>query len=329
MEATASRLGWDCDRDASFHSSRFSEVQKAGRLRVHADMKRFDIAEMFVHASREAWRNDRHRNLTICFDYRGPSPIILGDHERAYQGLRRLLSGAAQMIDVGFLEFDGEARLTSSGAVELCIKAVGCGSVAGESRVREMLPQLAMDFQPMSSGEPAPSPRLRRGTGRCPVSGMEIELSMIPSIGFILKVKSRWPAVQVVGLHTTRRVLSQSRVWVIDENSTTGATMVRRLRRASCTAIPFSSCADAERRLRSAMSHDDPPRLVLFMEPRDRPLQGRDALLRRLPAGTRCIWIVEPGVDPSAEAVEVRVQPLSPNDLEQFAGVIAGTHIHR
>ncbi|HYD76298.1 hypothetical protein, partial [Ramlibacter sp.] len=116
------------------------------------------------------------------------------------------------------------------------------------------------------------------------------------------------------------------RAWVIDENATTGATMVRRLRRAGWTAIHFSSCADAERKLRFAASHDDAPGLVLFVGPRHRPLQGRDALLDRLPPGSRPVWIVDPGAELSAESAEVWVQPLSPNDLEHLADAMPATH---
>ena len=62
-------------------------------------MKRFDIAEMLVHVSREVWRSAIQRELTISFEERGPSPVIHADHERAHHGLRRLLGGAARMID--------------------------------------------------------------------------------------------------------------------------------------------------------------------------------------------------------------------------------------
>lgn len=79
--------------------------------------------------------------------------------------------------------------------------------------------------------------------------------------------------------------------------------------------------------MRFAASHDgDPPGLVLFVEPRGRPLQGRDALLDRLPAGSRPVWIVDPGAELSAETAEAWVQPLSPNDLEHLADAMAATH---
>ena len=291
-----------------------------GQGEVGVEMKRFDIAEMFVHVSREVWRIARHRDLTISFDYRGPSPLILGDHAGAYLSLRRLLSGAAQMVDAGCLEFDGEARLKSTGAVELCTKAVGCGTLASEACVREVLSQLLLDPRPFAAVDPVSTPRLRRATGRCPVSGMEIELGMIPSVGFILNSRWRWPAGQVVGFNAMRGTASPARAWVIDENPTSGATMVRRLRRSNWTAVHFASCADAERQLRCATtSQDEWPELVLLLEPRGRSLQGRDTLLTRLPVGTRCISIVEPGAEPAEAAAEVRVQPLSPKDLEHLA----------
>ena len=47
-----------------------------------------------------------------------------------------------------------------------------------------------------------------------------------------------------------------------------------------------------------------------------------ETLLARLCAPTRCISIVEPGAEPPATASELRVQPLSPGDLEQLYNLI-------
>lgn len=283
-------------------------------------MKRFDIAEMVVHVSREVWRNSIHRPLTISFDYRGCSPVITGKHERAFHGLRRLLGGAARMIDTGCLEFDGETRTTSSGAIELRVKAVGCGSLASESTVREVLCQLLVEPPSFCADDPNSAPRLRRASGRCPIAGMEVEFGMIPSTGFMLSSKWRWPAADVVGFGTTGAAPPGMRAWVVDENEATGATMVRRLRRAEWSAVLFSSCPDAERQWRSIAVQENRPSVVLLMEPRGRALHGRETLLARLSAPTRCISIVEPGAEPPAPAPELRIQPLSPGDLEQLAG---------
>src|SRR6185369_14060837 len=94
----------------------------------------FEFSEVFTVAVRRVLPQMLSKRLSYSFDVRGPEVVVAADADAVGAGLHRLLCGALDLIDVGFLVLDAETCVTRSGKLYVCVKAGGTGRVASQQR---------------------------------------------------------------------------------------------------------------------------------------------------------------------------------------------------
>jgi CheY-like chemotaxis protein len=280
----------------------------------------FEFSEVFTVAVRRVLPQILSKRLSHSFDVRGPEVFVASDADAVGAGLHRLLLGALDLIDVGFLVLDAETCVTRSGKLYICVKAGGTGRVASQQRIGEVLERLQMTEAVDSSDQYRPL--LRRATGVCPATGAALEFASSPSQGVLFSAK--W-----VEPHSQLRMLAppdlrHARAWVINEDSLVCESLVRRLQRLGWATTKFGSYTQAIRQLRAMQADHARPALVVGVESHSFGPAAAQQLRALLPAWTHCVYALASGSGTLLEESAVgdwdlAVRPLSPLQLHRLS----------
>jgi CheY-like chemotaxis protein len=122
----------------------------------------------------------------------------------------------------------------------------------------------------------------------------------------------------------------QARAWVIDADTTSAQSLVRRLQRLGWATSTFASTDDARERLLSMAPPLARPALVIGIESASVAAHGLGALVPLLPADTCCVLGAVLGSATLAgadlpPAIDLALLPLGPGDLRRWTERLAGT----
>jgi hypothetical protein len=175
----------------------------------------FEFSEVFTVAVRRILPLILAKGLSHSFDVRGPEVVVSADPDAVAAGLHRLLRGALDLIDVGFLVLDAETCMTRSGKCYVSAKIGGTGRVASNEHFTEVLQRLELTEAAYSSD--VHRPQLRRAAGTCPATGATLEFASSPSQGVLFSAKWIEPRAAVQDLPPVD--VARARAWVIHEDS--------------------------------------------------------------------------------------------------------------
>lgn len=284
----------------------------------------FELGELFTGAVRHVVPLALVKKLTYSFDVHGPQARLSGDAVAMKCGLHRLLCGAIDLVDVGFLVFYAQAQVVQPGKCLVGVRAAGTGLLAGDSRIDQVLERLQMheDRVPSRGGRA----RLRRASGRCPSTGTTVHFASLPSEGVLFSAEWLLPLMSVA--EHAEPVGHKSRAWLIHDDEVVTEALARRLQRLGWATMKFDSAAPALRRLRAVAQTHARPALVIAIESTAVTPASIQVLRPCLADWTERIYAVTAGspslMNPHAvPGFDVRMHPFSPDDLRALTGRIS------
>jgi CheY-like chemotaxis protein len=278
----------------------------------------FDLSEVVTMAVREVGPLVNGKGLTFSFDYEGPSLLVEGDAALLQRSLRRVFSGAMAALDDGALIFSGEAMAQADGEVRLIISAAGTGQLAPPAELTRLLELMSLEE---SAGASARASGARTATGHCPDSGARIEYASLATEGVLFRAELSCRR-SGHGPLVVDTPVDGARAWIIGVDDMPTSALQRRLQRLGWRATRFAHCDQALAVLDASPAR--PPELLIVLESADTtPAMLREFLAFAGP-GCQRIFAVS-GNSPILQAeqpvtgFEVRVYPLSPLELREFA----------
>jgi len=279
-------------------------------------VERVDFSEVFTLAARQVAPAVLSKSQSFSFDYRGPRVILPIDVSRLRRTLHRLLCGAIDCLQSGFVMFIAEAEVLG-GDCRLTITAAGSGYPAGNEVIDAVLGRLEMQTLPTAHNAPG----ARAAFGRCPITEAELEFSCLPGEGLLLRATFRPVDFEVLNDDgEAPKPWGPSRAWLISSEDAAADSLTRRLQRLGWAATRFDSCAHAQVYLGQASSRSRKPELVVMFEFDGTTPEAAMRLRDMLPATTKIAYSVASGSamlrsPESLLGCEVHIYPFSPTEL--------------
>jgi CheY-like chemotaxis protein len=280
-----------------------------------------DLSCLLTQGARDVLPRLRQRKIACLFEDHACDWIIYGDHDELQRCLHRVLLAAASLLSHGVLSIQASAV---AGRLQLHIGGTGRLCSAEQlSLVLDEMGVLDAKAGPTTAGGVS---RLRRGSGRCPASGVEVRFSSLAPAAFLFDFD--YP------LKTTARIAAATQphaprpwVWIIDADPLRGATLSRQATRHGWQPQLLSSLMHALQRLDGLRGA--PPSLVLLCGADGLRRDRLHTLRRQLPDATRCVLAVDPGSlwlgDPQAlPGIDIAGQPFGGADWRRWRDGLDG-----
>lgn len=276
----------------------------------------FDFSELFTGAARQVIPLLCRKGLAFSYDCRGETANVVGDMVSLRCGLHRMLCGALDLIDAGFVVIEAETRVLRSKLV-VSVRVAGSGLLADVPTLDLVLARLQLKREVL-----APGVRLCRANGACPRTGAAIEFSRLPGEGFLFHLQLQL-ALAGPPDSRPRPDARQARAWVIDGDDPSNETLTKRLQRLGWATTRFDSPAQALRHLHAMPPHQLRPAVVIACDCAATDAAVVARLRGMLPDGTRIVHAMVPGgVDvrelDGTSNLDVQTLPFSPLDLQRL-----------
>lgn len=291
-----------------------------------------NVAEVLTFAARQVAPIVARKGQSFSFDYRGPQLLLDADVVHLRCALHRLLCGAIDCLDSGFVLFSAEARMRQHGA-RLTVLAAGTGEVADDPTLDGVLDRLGFHRQTRHADSPLPADA-RVAHGICPKTGASVDFVSVPREGLLFRAVLDTPDAQAMDEVAPLGGHRRASAWLIGVDGGNADTLVRRLQRMGWATRRFGGCAEALAAARecAAAGARLPALAILFDD--DTSVAPLAAQLRSaLPDEVECVLCVACGsrwlsLDGHATLLgwQVCVHPFSPGELAGFslaAGVAA------
>lgn len=271
-----------------------------------------DFADLFAASARQVLPTASAKGLVSYFDYRGPYVDLDFDENRLRRAMHRLLYGLHDMVDKGVLLLTAEVTVPQPCGCHLMVSTASSSVPLSEKAVTRVLRRLRLDDQPSATTAPDGG---REARGTCPATGAALSFTLAPGEGaaFFWQRPFRLRSAAEPEHHPTA---AGSVAWLVESPTVVLASVERRLRRLGWQTVRHASIDIVERALDSGT-----PMLLFVGESNAEDLERLDRIARRWPA----IWVVLGVLNGShavgargTTAVDVRVLPLSPHELDQI-----------
>jgi CheY-like chemotaxis protein len=279
-------------------------------------LERVDFSEVFTLAARHVVPSVLSRFESFSFDYRGPRIAIDIELDRLRRTLHRILCGAVDCLQSGFVMFLAEAEIQGD-ACRLSVTAAGSGHLGGSVVIEEVLARLGMLSIPAESAAPG----ARVAGGRCPITGAALDFSCLPGEGALLRATFHFSNFELLADGTDALPqLGPLRAWLISSEDAASDSLTRRLQRLGWAITRFDSCVHAQHHLSRSVRESPAPQLVVAFEFDGATLQAALRLREMLPASTRVAYSVVAGsatlrTPELLPGCEVHIHPFSPAEL--------------
>ena len=282
----------------------------------------FDFSEIFAGAVRQVLPQMTRKSLAMSFDCTMGDSIAIGDVTALRCSLHRLLRGALDLIDAGYLIVDAHIRRLRTRML-VSVRIGGSGILCRSPALENVAARLQLVRE-----QPYEGSRLARAEATCPLTGAAIDLSVLGSEGFLFHIQFSLPRGRVDTDLPDVADAGQARAWIVETLPLSAGVLANRLQRLGWATTSFSSIAQAKRRLQSMGIEQSRPALIIACEHDPRQSHDPACLLPLLPASTRCIHAVLPGSDRLLAAgaeprIEILQLPFSARDLDLLTEELA------
>ena len=273
-----------------------------------------DFSELFTESARQVLPVVHTRGLSSYFDYHGPRVDLLIDEARTRSAMHRLLHGLMDVIDKGVVMFTAVAERSVRERCTVTVHAAAVGRPAPDDRVSQVLSRLHL--AEATEGATGGHGTTRRALGTCPVTEAAVSFFSREGEGLVLT----WRTSQaVLGCEGDDAELDAAgaAVWIVCPTPDALSFTQGRMSRLGWQVREFSSLDEVQ----VGLGEDKPPMLLLVAGSAGVELARLEEMTMRLPA-TWIVLAVHAGAavvkQRSRSAVDIRLLPLSPADLESF-----------
>lgn len=269
-----------------------------------------ELSELFTQSARDVLPHARSKGLVTYFDYRGPRLELHDPGPYLRAGFHRILLGIIDCFDSGFVMFSAEVAPPVFGRSSIVVHAAGTGANhgAGVTRVLQRLQLLAEDAD-ADQGVP---PHLE---GPCPATSGLVQFVDAGQNGLVLSLSGDVAADELPFEHAPDAAGTVA--WLISPLPGALDSVELRLRQLGWHVVKFERLEDAS----AATSTAQAPMLLIVAEDGG----GELPLLEKISCALPSLWTVLAVVSGSEtlrfrgrSAVDIRVLPLSPMELERF-----------
>lgn len=279
-------------------------------------VERVDFSEVFTLAARQVVPAVLGKSQSFSFDYRGPRVTFPINVSRLRRTLHRVLCGAIDCLQSGFVMFIAEAEVQGNDC-RLVVTAAGSGQPASDEAIDAVLYRLEMKAAP----PPLLARNARTASGRCPITAAELEFSYLPGEGLLFRATFHPVDFEVLNDDgETPGPWGPSRAWLVSSEDAAADSLTRRLQRLGWAVTRFDSCAHVQMHLGQASSRSRKPELVVMFEFDGATPEAALRLRDMLPDTTKIAYSVVAGSEllrnpESLPGCDVHIHPFSPAEL--------------
>lgn len=274
-----------------------------------------EFSELFAQSAREVLPLARSKKLISYFDYQGPYLEMPASDPGLRAGIHRVLIGMTDCIDAGFVMFSAETEAPVAGRSEILVHASGTGTRTPDA-VAHTLQRLQLHVVQSADA------RGLEAFGVCPATQGGVTFLDAGQEGLVLSLRTAISAVEVPGVQPLPDAAGAT-AWLVSPLPGGLDSVHRRLRRLGWRVRSFRSLAQISEQLAFAENAGGMrlPMLLIVAESSGEELAHMEKIATAMPA----IWAVlavlagSPTVQArSTAAVDIRLLPLSPLELERF-----------
>lgn len=269
-----------------------------------------EFSDLFTQSARDVLPHARRKGLVAYFDYRGPRLELHDPGPYLRAGIHRILLGIVDCFESGFVMFSAEVEPPVFGRSSIVIHAAGTGSSRTEDvvGVLQRLHLVAEGTDPEQGVVPhAESP--------CPATSGTVQFVDAGQNGLVLSLSGDVAAEEPPFEHTPDA--AGSLAWLVSEWPGALDSVEMRLRQLGWHVMSFERLEDAV----AATSSRQTPMLMIVAEHTGQELPQLEQIAQTSPG----LWTVLAVVSGSETLrlrrqcpVDIRVLPLSPQELERF-----------
>ncbi|AKJ31893.1 response regulator [Caldimonas brevitalea] len=279
-----------------------------------------EFSELFAQSAREVLPLARAKGLVSYFDYLGPYiDMPLGD-TGTHAAAHRIMLGMTDCMDAGFVMFCAEVETPVTGVSSVVVHAAGTGTAAAAGAIEDVRQRLQLRTDAALNGQTGAT------SGVCPATGGRVEFIDAGSEGLVISLKTSFRAVELRGAEPLPYAEGVA-AWLVSPVLGSLDSVGRRLRRLGWHVRSFRSLAEVSTQL--LLPEREPgaatPMLLVAAEFSQSDLAEMEHIAATIPS----LWTVLAVLAGSptllargATAVDIRVLPLSPRELEQFTAHI-------
>ena len=269
-----------------------------------------EFSELFTQSARDVLPHARRKGLVAYFDYRGPRVELHDPGPYLRAGIHRILLGIVDCFESGFVMFSAEVEAPVFGRSSIVIHAAGTG-VSRRADVGAVLQrlQLIAEDADISHGPVA------RAEAPCPATAGSVQFVDAGLDGLVISLSGDVAAEEPPFDHTPDAAGTVA--WLVSALPGALDSVELRLRQLGWHVVSFGSLEDAA----AATSVGLAPMLMIVAEHRGDELSLLEPVAQALPS----LWTVLAVVSGSETLrlrgrgpVDIRVLPLSPQELERF-----------
>lgn len=281
-------------------------------------MAAMEFSELFTQSARQVLPLARKKGLISYFDYEGPNIELLLPDAGVRSGIHRILVGMTDCLDAGFLMFRAEAEPPTGGKSRLVIHAAGTG--VSSANLPNVL--LRLELQPLPTADAERLERPPEAEGICPAVGGRVQFVDAGLDGLVISVEMHVPAIEVHGGERSQSNAEGAAAWLVDQGLGRLDSVERRLRRLGWAIRSFGSLdVAAAKLLKGTPEAASLPMLLIVAEASGTELTTMESIAKTLPSVGTVLAVL--AGSPTVQArehtpVDVRILPLSPNELERF-----------
>jgi CheY-like chemotaxis protein len=269
-----------------------------------------EFSELFTQGAREVLPYARRKGLITYFDYRGPRVELHDPGPYLRAGIHRILLGIVDCFESGFVMFSAEVQPPVFGRSNVVVHAAGTGTtrnadVVGVLQRLQLVPETA---DPEHGLVP-------HAEGPCPATGGIVQFVDAGQNGLVISLSGEVAAEEPPFEHPPDAAGTVA--WLVSPLPGALDSVEIRLRQLGWHVMSFESLEDAA----AATSAGLAPMLMIVAERTGDELPLLEDIAQALPS----LWTVlavTSGSDAlrmrGRGAVDIRVLPLSPLELERF-----------
>jgi len=269
-----------------------------------------EFSELFTQSARDVLPHARRKGLVTYFDYRGPHLELHDPGPYLRAGIHRILLGIVDCFDTGFVMFSAEVEPPVFGRSSIVIHAAGSGShrPANVLGVLQRLHLLAEDAD-VAQGLVA------RAQAPCPATGGSVQFVDAGLDGLVISLSGDLGGEEVAFEHAPDAAGSVA--WLVSPLPGALDSVETRLRHLGWHVVSFDRLEQAAATLSAAPA----PLLMIAAEHSGQELTLLEQIAQSVPS-LRTVLAVVSGSETLRFrrqcAVDIRVLPFSPLELERF-----------
>jgi len=269
-----------------------------------------EFSELFTQSARDVLPHARRKGLVTYFDYRGPRVELHDPGPYLRAGIHRILLGIVDCFETGFVMFSAEVEPPVFGRSNIVIHAAGTGS----SRAADVV-GILQRLQLLSESADADQGLAPHVQGVCPATSGSVQFVDAGEDGLVISLSGEVAVEEPPYEHTPDAAGTVA--WLVSPLPGALDSVEMRLRQLGWHVVSFERLEDAA----AATSTAQVPMLMIVAEHSGQELPLVERIVQALPS----LWAVLAVVSGSETlrsrdrcAVDIRVLPLSPLELERF-----------